>query len=100
MNRAGYDGVSWAHIPQSRQLVTWKKPVMIVKILFSLITIIPRKVYKVHSILKSGKGGERRRGSRFGLEGSSVDSNKGSPAGLGEVGRGGLIVKKKTCGSV
>lgn len=30
---------------------------MIVKILFSLITIIiPRKLYKVHSILKSDKG--------------------------------------------
>lgn len=73
------------HIPLSLQLVTWKKPVMIVKILFSLITI-PLKLYKVHSILKSGKGGERRRGSRFGLEVSSIDSNKGSPAGLQEVG--------------
>jgi hypothetical protein len=38
------------------QLITWKKPVMIVKILFSLITItIPLKLYKVHSILKWGK---------------------------------------------
>lgn len=36
---------------QGLQLVTWKKPVRIVKI-FSLITIIPLKLYKVHSILK------------------------------------------------
>lgn len=36
---------------QGLQLVTWKKPVRIVKI-FSLITIISLKLYKVHSILK------------------------------------------------
>lgn len=69
---------------------------MIVKILFSLITIIiPRKLYKVHSILKSGEGRERGRGSRFGPAASSVDSDRGSPAGLGEVGDGGPVVKNK-----
>lgn len=67
---------------------------MIVKILFSLI-IIPLKLYKVHSILKSGEDGERRTGSQFGLEASSVKSNKGSPAGLEEVGGGGPAVKNK-----
>lgn len=42
----------WGHtLLQGLQLVTWKKPVRIVKI-FSLITIIPLKLYKVHSILK------------------------------------------------
>lgn len=69
---------------------------MIVKILFSLIIIIiPLKLYKVHSILKSGEDGERRTGSQFGLEASSVKSNKGSPAGLEEVGGGGPAVKNK-----
>lgn len=77
---------------QSQQLV------VVVKILFSLITvIIPQKLYKVHSILRSG--GDRRRGGPFGLEASPVDSNKGSPAGLGDTGGGGPIVKNK-CGSV
>lgn len=68
---------------------------MIVKILFSITIIIPLKLYKVHSILKNGKGGERRRGSQSGLEASTVDSNKGSPAGLKEVGGGGPVVKNK-----
>lgn len=68
---------------------------MTVKILFSLIIIIPLKLYKVHSILKSGEGGDRRRGSQFGLEASSVNSNKGSPAGQEEVGGGGPVVKNK-----
>lgn len=73
-----------------------KSQLMIVKILFSLITIIiPLKLYKVHSILKSEKGGESWRRSQFGLEASSVESNKGSPAGLREVGGGGLVVKRK-----
>lgn len=68
---------------------------MIIKILFSLITIIiPLKLYKVHSILKSGRGGERG-GSQFGQEASSVDSNKDSPAGLGEAGGGGPVVQNK-----
>ena len=44
-----------------------------VKILFSLITIIiPLKLYKVHSMLKSGGAGERRRGSQFGLESDAL----------------------------
>lgn len=73
-----------------------KSQLMIIKILFSLITIIiPLKLYKVHSILKSEKGGESWRRSQFGLEASSVESNKGSPAGLREVGGGGLVVKRK-----
>lgn len=66
---------------------------MIVKILFSLITIIPLKLYKVHSNTWSGR--RVGRGSRFVLEASSVDSDKGSPAGLGEVGGGGPVVKNK-----
>lgn len=67
---------------------------MIVKILFSLITIIPLKLYKVHSILRVAGGGAGR-GSRFVLEASSVGSDKGSPAGLGEVGGGGPVVKNE-----
>ena len=35
------------------------------------------------------------RGSQFGLEASSVNSNKGSPAGQEEVGGGGPVVKNK-----
>lgn len=77
--RAAAQSVSQGHVPLSRQLV------MIVKILFSLITvIIPQKLYKVHSILRGG--GDRRRGGPFGLEASPVDSNKGNPAGLGDMG--------------
>lgn len=77
-------------------LLLGKSQLIIVKILFSLITIIiPLKLYKVHSILKSGKGGESWRRSQFGLEASSVESNKGSPAGLREVGGGGPVVKRK-----
>lgn len=66
---------------------------MIVKILFSLITIIPLKLYKVHSILRVAGGWGEEAG--FVLEASSVDSDKGSPAGLGEVGGGGPVVKNK-----
>ena len=39
---------------QGLQLFTWKKPVRIVKF-FSLITIIPLKLYKVLSILKGSE---------------------------------------------
>lgn len=56
---------------------------MIVKILFSLITIIPLKLYKVHSILKSGGV---RRGSQFGLEASSVTGTKEAQLGWERLG--------------
>lgn len=48
---------------------------MTVKILFFLITIIPLKLYKVHSILKGSKGDGmgRKLVCQFGLEASSVD---------------------------
>lgn len=65
---------------------------MIVKILFSLITIIiPLKLYKVHSILKSGWGGG---GSQFGLEASSADSHEEAQLGQ-EAGGGGPVIKNK-----
>lgn len=71
----------------SRQLVT------IVKILFSLITIIiPRKLYKVHSMIKSGGDGERKPV----WPGSIVSRlQQRKPSWAGELGGGGPIVKNK-----